>query len=345
MATLKDISKHLGLSVTQVSRAMNNHSDVSEATKERVHAAARDLGYVVNQSARSLVTGRSGLVSLIRPGGLSGPSDLSSLETISGLSDEFFQRGMQFVLHMMPPGADPLPVYRQAAASGSFDGFVLLDTELDDPRVKLLETMNTPFVVHGRTAKDAAHPYFDIDNAAVVLRHVQHLTDLGHSRIAMLNGRRGHAFSEYRIEGYQAGLRAAGLPYDPELVISARMTEGNGMVATARLFDDRPNRPTALICGNVLLAKGAYSALQAMELRIPDDVSVVAHDDVLYNIRGSAFYPSLTVTRSPFSDSWSELADILCAAIGGDENISMQRICDVEFIERASSARARQQTR
>ncbi len=338
MATLKDISKHLGLSVTQVSRAMNNHSDVSEATTERVHMAARELGYVVNQSARSLVTGRSGLVSLIRPGGLSGPADLSVLETISGLSNEFFERGMQFVLQMMPPGSDALPVYRQASASGAFDGFILIDAKLNDPRVTLLETLGSPFVMHGRAQPDATHPYFDIDNFEVARRHVTHLTELGHKRIAMLNAIPGQAYTEYRTQGYQAGLSAAGLPFDPSLVVNTQMTEGNGMISTARLFEDEQNRPTALICGSILLAKGAYTALQAMGLRIPEDVSVVAHDDVLHDIRGSAFYPSLTVTKSAFSESWSVLADILCAEIRGDENVARQHVAEFEFIVRASSA-------
>ena len=286
--------------MTQVSRAMNNHSDVSEATKESVPAAARERGYVANQTARSPVTGRSGLVSLIRPGGLAGPADVANLEIVSGLSKEFFQRDMQFVLHMMPPGEDVLPIYRKAAASGSFDGFVITDITPDDPRVALLEDMGVPFVVHGRVSTHARHPYFDIDNFGVARQQVKHLAELGHQRIAMLNGPSRNAFSQYRLQGYIAALGEAGLTYDPSLVVSGLMTEGNGMVLTARLFENRPDRPTALICGNILLAKGAYAAFQAMEMRIPDDVSVVAHDDVINDIRGSAFYPSLTVTKSPF---------------------------------------------
>ncbi|MEP1931340.1 MAG: substrate-binding domain-containing protein [Roseibium sp.] len=337
MATLKDISKHLGLSVTQVSRAMNNHSDVSKATRDRVQAAAKELGYAVNMSARSLVTGRSGLVSLIRPGGLSGPADITYLETISGLSNEFFKRGLQFVLHMVPIGEDALPIYHKAAASGSFDGFILTDLTPDDPRVALLTEMGVPFVAHGRSATHARHSYFDIDNFDVARQHVKHLAKLGHKRIALLNGPQNYAYSKYRLDGYLAALGEMGLAYDPDLVVSTLMTEGHGMVLTARLFEDGPARPTALICGNILLAKGAYKAFEAMDMRIPNDVSVVAHDDVIHDIRGSAFYPSLTVTKSPFSESWTNLADILCLEIQGKTTQKSQRLADVEFIARASS--------
>ena len=340
MTTLKDISKHLGLSVTQVSRAMNNHSDVSEATRERVQNAARELGYVANLTARSLVTGRSGMVSLIRPGGLSGSADFSNLETISGLSNEFFRRGLHFVLHMVPQGEDFWPIYRQAASNGAFDGFVLIDINLGDPRVTMLEKLGVPFVVHGRTETQPQHAFFDIDNVDVAYQNAKHLIDLGHRRIAMLNGPQGKAYSEYRLRGYKAALEEAGLNYDPNLVQSSAMTEANGMVLTARLFEDSPHRPTALICGNILLAKGAYAALQAMQLRVPDDVSVIAHDDVLSTIRGSAFYPSLTVTKSAFSESWSNLAEILCAQIQGDTSVKQQRLAKVEFISRASTGPA-----
>jgi len=342
MATLKDLSKHLGLSVTQVSRAINDHADVSQKTKERVREAAKELGYAVNRSARSLVTGKSGMVILIRPGALSGPADMSVLETISGLSDEFHKRGMQFLLNIMPPGTDPMPVYQSAATSGSFDGFVLIDTRRDDPRVALMTEMGVPFVVHGRSDPAADHNYYDIDNYQVAYTHAKNLLSLGHTRIALLNGPRGYAYSEYRLQGYQKALKEAGVSFDPALLVSEQMTEGNGMIATARLFEDKVHRPTALICGNILLAKGAYTALGAMEYRIPEDVSVVSHDDVLHNIRGSAFYPALTVSRSPFANSWSHLAEILCNTIQNPTARPHQHVAEVEFIERASTGPAPQ---
>lgn len=340
MANLKDISRHLGISVTQVSRALNGHSDVSEKTKERVQAAAKKLGYSVNLSARSLVTGQSGLVCVIKPGGLAGPEDVASLETISGLSLEFLERDLQLAVQIISPDADPLPAYRKAVASGSFDGFVLLGMQGDDVRVPLLQDLGVHFVGHGRAQSDAKHPYFDIDNHAVALAQVEHLTALGHRRIALINGPDGYAYSAYRLEGYQEGLAKAGIAFDPSLVVSGRMTEGLGMIVTARLFTDPDTSPTALICGDVPVAKGAYAALGAMNLDIPKDVSVVAHDDVLMNLRASAFYPSLTVTRSAFRNSWAPLVTILRSLIAGDTSVAQQVVDKSEFIVRASTGPA-----
>lgn len=340
MANLKDISRHLGISVTQVSRALNGHSDVSEQTKERVHAAAKKLGYAVNLSARSLVTGQTGLVCVITPGGLAGPEDVASLETISGLSLEFLERDLQLAVQISPSDVDPLPTYRKAVASRSFDGFVLMGMQSDDVRVPFLQELGVHFVGHGRAQPDATHPYFDIDNHAVALAQVDHLTALGHRRIALLNGPDGYAYSAYRLAGYQEGLAKAGIAFDPSLVVSGRMTEGLGMIATARLFADADSSPTALICGDVPIAKGAYAALGAMNLDIPNDVSVIAHDDVLMNLRASAFYPSLTVTRSAFRNSWAPLVSILQASIAGETSVAQQVVDTSEFIIRASTGPA-----
>ncbi|WP_417248457.1 LacI family DNA-binding transcriptional regulator [Celeribacter sp.] len=342
MTTLKDLSRHLGISVTQISRALNDHSDVSEATKERVRRGAKELGYSANRSARSLKTGRSGMVSLIRAGHLTFPSDLAALDIISGLSMEFSARDIQFALQMTDQDADVETIYGKAIGSGSFDGFVLIDLIENDPRIDIMEKAGVPYVTHGRASAEAKHPFFDIDNFAVAKWHTEHLIGLGHRRIAMLNGPKGYAYAQRRLEGYQAALREAGLPFNNSLVIHCTMTEAKGSVATAQLFAEGRERPTGIICANVFLARGAYSSLEALQLSVPSDVSIIAHDDVLSNIRTSAFYPALTVTRSPFERGWKALSRFLCDAIenGMDDRSRLQEVADFEFIERASTARA-----
>lgn len=337
MTTLKDLSRHLGLSVTQVSRAINDHDDVSASTKERVREAAKELGYSVNLTARSLVTGRTGMVCLIRDGHLNLPEHTSGFEVISGLSMEFSQRGYQFNLQMTPEGTDPVKVYKKAVASGSFDGFILTDATVNDERVALLEELGVPFVVHGRVGEDPKHAYFDIDNYGVALHQVRHLTKLGHKRIGLLNGRDGYVYSESRIDGYKDGLAEAGIAFDERLIRSGPMIEDQALISTIAMFQDIDPAPTALICSNILLAKGAYHALSALNLSIPQDVSVIAHDDVLSSIRASAFYPALTVTKSPFEDGYSVIADILCSRIDPSQKDVESVEVPFKFIERAST--------
>lgn len=338
MTTLKDLSKHLGISVTQVSRALNDHDDVSQKTKEKVRAGAKELGYSANLTARSLVTGRTGMICLIRTGHIKIPEEAPVFGVITGLSQEFTSRGLQFVLNMTPADVDPVLSYEKAINSKSFDGFVLIEAQKNDPRIALLEATGTPFVMHGRTGVNPTYPYFDVDNVQIAYHQTKHLTQLGHKKIALLNGHAKYAYSGERLAGFERGLDEVGEKNKPDWVSWGSMTEDRGMISTISLFEGAGEQPTALVCSNILLAKGAYKALEAMGLNVPGDVSVVAHDDVLRSVRASAFYPALTVTRSPFDQSWSHLADILCGLINGDDVQKKQIMADFEFVARASTA-------
>ena len=119
MATLKDLSRHLGLSVTQVSRALNGHSDVNEQTRARVQEAAKILKYQPNISARRLVTGRSGTVGLVVPPPVSTDGHAVFVEMISGLSASFAQQNVHFLLHVVNPQEDPVAVHRRLIDSAN----------------------------------------------------------------------------------------------------------------------------------------------------------------------------------------------------------------------------------
>lgn len=339
MATLKDIAAMLGLSVTQVSRALNDHSDVNEATRQRVKEAAKSLHYQPNISARKLVSGRSGMVGLVVSHEAQRDDDGLFMEVVSGLSGQFSGRGMQFVLHIAQGDEPVVNVYQRLIGSGALDGFVLTEPLDDDPRIAFLTAQGVPFVVHGRGIPGATYPYFDIDNHGLSQASTVHLLAHGHRRIALINGIAGRAYATARIAGYEAALRDAGVAPQPDLLCQGRMDEAQGLISTLRLFDgDAP--PTAIVCGNILIAKGVYRALEALGLRIPEDVSVIAHDDHLPTLRGSAFYPALTVTTSPLRDSWLPLADFLAGAIAGQPLADLQRILPVDFIVRQSVAEA-----
>ncbi len=341
MATLKDIARALELSVTQVSRALNGHSDVNEETRERVQAAARAMNYHPNISARKLVSGRSGLVGLVVPAHKNLGSDNIFLEVVAGLSAQFSGRGMQFVLHIMDDAEPVIPVYQKLIGKGLLDGFVLIDPLDDDPRIAFLQRAGVAFVVHGRTVAAPAYPYFDIDNEGVARELTGILLARGHRRIALLNGVAGRSYVTARSRGWRAALRAAGVTPREDWDVCAAMDEAHGLTSTVRLFTGAGERPTALICGNVRVAKGVYQALEALQLSVPGDVSVVAHDDHLPHLRASAFFPALTVTKSPLRDSWKPLADCLAGAVEGLPLADLQQIGRYDVIERASVAAPR----
>jgi LacI family transcriptional regulator len=338
MPTLKDLSRHLGLSVTQVSRALNGHSDVSEATRLRVEKAAKKLKYMPNVAARRLVSGRSGMVGFVERSYPGIARDTILLETVTGLSRCFSERDMQFVLHLSPhtDSKDMVAVYERLALGGGLDGFVLTNPRRDDARIRGLQDLGVPFVVHGRGELDATYPFVDIDNLGVGRMLTDHLIARGHHRIALINAEETYAFSAFRAQGYREALAAAGLPHLPRLVRTGRMTDALGMIATAQMFAGREPKPTAIICSNILIAKGVFSALEALGLSVPQDVSVVAHDDQVAELHPEGFYPPLTVTRSALSLSWTPLAEALVGAVEGAATETLQTFLPLEFREGGS---------
>lgn len=341
MATLKDISRHLNLSVTQVSRALNDHSDVNEETRTRVKEAAKVLKYQPNVTARKLATGRSGMVGLIVPYNSQMAADGMWMEVVSGLSAQFSGRGMQFVLHVAQQAEAVLPIYQKLISGGSLDGFVLVEPFALDSRPDFLSMAGVPFVVHGRTHGLTDYPYFDIDNFGLSYQSTRHLVALGHRRIALINGLEGRSYVESRSEGYRLALSQSGITFDPALLRHGLMKVSTGLLHCIELFRGQSHPPTAIICSNVLVAKGVYQALEALELRIPQDVSVLAHDDVLMGTVADAFFPALTVTRSPLRDSWQPLAEFLAGAIEGKPLGDLQRVAECAFVQRASDAAVR----
>lgn len=338
MATLKDLSRKLGLSVTQVSRALNGHDDVNALTRARVQQAARDLNYHPNISARKLASGRSGIVGLVLADTPARSADGLFVQMIGGLSRYFSERGMQFVLHVAGEGEDLARVHERLINGGSLDGFVLVEPQVDDRRIPYLQKRNVPFVVHGRHRAGPDYPFFDIDNHGVGYRLTEALTKAGHRQIAFLNGKVTHSFAAQRRDGFVQALRDAGIAPAPGLHLGAEMTEGFGLLSTVQLCGPGGARPTAIICGNTLIAKGVFDALAALGLRVPHDISVVAHDDDLPVFSAASIPVPLTVTAAALSESWQQLAELLALRIDGAPLGELQRFGQLSLIERASVA-------
>lgn len=340
MATIKDISRKLGISVTTVSRALNGYSDVNEDTRKRIQDAAKAMNYRPNQIARKLVTGRSGIVAMVLPDDFGITTKAIWFEIISGLSSEFSKREMDFVLNVSAK-ENILGVYQRMIDRGTADGFIIIAPVKNDPRVVMLNANKVPFVIHGQADQKCDYAYFDIDNYGLTRRSVDHLVGLRHRRIAFVSGPKEHGFITQRVRGFSDGLKAHGLEVKPSWICYAeRMSEDFGLVSAIRILTRSGPVPTAFICGNTLIAKGIYKAAASLNLSVPRDISVVAHDDALPENRAVNFDPPLTVTRAPLRNSSEPLADILVRRVQGEDLATLQVTEAEEFIIRQSSATA-----
>lgn len=338
MTTLKEISRELGVSVTTVSRALNGFPEVKKATRERVQKAADKLGYRPNRVAQRLVTGRSGMVGMIVKIKPDMSADQTFFEMLTGLTAALSCHDTDLVL-AVDQGVDPVLPYKKLLERDILDGFILNAPALDDPRVSYLRAQNIPFVLHGQDSPAPDYPVYSIDNAAVSDVSVKLLSQLGHRRIALINGGLKNAYARHRLTGFTEAMNTYGLSCD--LVRHEASLEDDGYtIALDLLAGAAP--PTAIICASTLVAAGAMRAIRDRGLRVPEDVSIMAHDDALPLTRAINFEPALTVTRAPLRDACVPLADMLIAHLNGTSAADLQVIEKAELIVRGSTGPAPQ---
>jgi LacI family transcriptional regulator len=273
---LKALSDSLGLSRTTVSRALNGYDDVSEATRERVMKAAREMGYVADPTARRLATGRADAIGIVYPFGAGDLGDPRFGEVVAGITERLAARNLDFIIVSARPGAE-LESYRRLVDGKLVDGLIVARTLVDDPRIAFLQSRGFPFVAYGRTRSVEPYAWFDFDNEAGAKVAVERLIGYGHRRIAMIDAPLSLNFAAQRRAGGVAALREAGIEPDPALLVECPFThEGGHQAAQALLALADP--PTAILVDNNIAGGGAFRALADSGRRLGEDVSLIVYD-------------------------------------------------------------------
>ncbi|MBZ9769384.1 substrate-binding domain-containing protein [Mesorhizobium sp. CA6] len=336
---LKQLSHMLSLSQTTVSRALNGYPEVNEETRRRVVDAAKRHGYRPNPSARRLATGKSGMIGYVLPTGAAVDIDPHFVEFLSGLGD--YARAHELDLVLSPADADDEETtYRRIVANRQVDAVYLSAPRPADKRLALVNTLGIPFIVHGRSEGfDFDYPYLDIDNEGAFHEASRLLIQLGHKRLALINGNERETFAIHRERGMRRALAANGLALGERHIRSVAMTEENGYRAARRLLEEA-EPPTAIVCSSLIMALGVVRAVRDLGLTIPGDLSLVAHDDVFPWLRPENFPVPLSTTRSSIRLAGARVAERLAARISGLEEGARGEVWPVDLIVRGSVAGA-----
>ncbi|MEZ5886412.1 MAG: substrate-binding domain-containing protein [Paracoccaceae bacterium] len=337
---LKELSERLGLSQTTVSRALNGFPEVSEATRAKVQAAARHYNYRPNMRARGLATGRAMAIGHVIP--VSSKHEIVNpvfADFIAGAGETYSGADYDMVLTVVSD-ADEADAYRKLRAKGTVDGIIVHGPKVTDSRIALLHEIGLPFVVHGR-ASEATLPYswLDVNNRRAFERATSFLLDLGHRRIALINGLEAMDFAYRRRRGYEAALATHGLAPDPALMLSEEMTEANGYRATRRLLG-LAAPPTALLTSSYISAIGARRAIEEHGLKLGRDISIVTHDDELSYFRNGEDVPIFTATRSSVREAGRQAAAMLLDLIADPDQTPQTRLLEAALIVGASTGPA-----
>lgn len=337
--TLRHLAGQLNLSPTTVSRALNGYPEVGRTTRERVQSAAREMGYSPDRSAQRLAHGRADAYGLVVPSSDRQLIDPIFAEFMGGVLDYGAKAGIEVTLVPVPPASE-LEAYRRAATERSVDGFIVSGPRRGgDLRVEALQAAGVPFVVHGRTGGESGFAWLDIDNRGAFREAGQLLLDHGHRRLALLGGDLAQTFGQERYGGLLEALAAHGLPRSALMVCSGPMTEDMGYsFARQLLATDRAEAPTAIVCSSIYIALGVLRAARAQGLRVPEDLSLITHDDRASYLRAEYFDPPLTATQSSLRAAGREVAAMLRQRVAGTPPQDLQQEWPVALVPRASVA-------
>jgi LacI family transcriptional regulator len=333
-ATIRDVAHRAGVSFKTVSRVLNDEPSVRPATRERVRAAIRELGYTPHHTARQMRTRRSKTIGFVSDEIATSPF---AVDIVKGAQLAAWEHGM--LLLVVNTERDP-EIERAAIASlleRRVEGIVCaaMFHRVVDPLPRLREV---PSVLVD--CFDAAHAYPAVVPDEEQGGHLatRTLIDRGHRRIGFvnLNPIASAAAAAGRLAGYHRALAESGIPYDDGLVRHTSTAPDQGYWLTSELLD-LPDRPTALFCGNDRAAAGAYCAIYQRGLRIPDDVAVVGFDD--QEEIAAHLMPQLTSVALPHlaMGRWGveRLIEMLAAPSRPDAPHAVHRLA-CPLVERAS---------
>jgi LacI family transcriptional regulator len=278
---LKDIARDLGVSVITVSKALRDHSDISQETKARVIKRCKEMNYRPNLAARALVTGRTNLLGFVVPDLLH--SFFS--EIVRGVSAAL--QGTGYTLVTTSSEQDP-KLERQAVEqliAQRVDVLLVASTQWTVEMFRRVEEAGIPYILIDRSFLGLPSHFIGVNDEQVGALATRHLAEVGCKRIAHIGGSELSPV-QGRMEGYKRTLAKLGLPAEPELIYNVEHVEeigdSTGYRATKKLLQLNP-QPDGIFCYNDAIAYGAIAAVLDEGLRVPEDVAIVGCGNILYN--------------------------------------------------------------
>ncbi len=331
MTTLEEIAKLSATSRSTVSRVINDDPHVSLATRDKVMAVVRQLNYHPNLAARSLVAGRTHVLGLVIPMGVSRLfTDPYFPILIQGAASACNANKHTVMLWLAEPEYERQMI-NQILYNGLIDGVIVASSLIDDSLIESLLKSSLCFIMIGRNLPNPELSYVDVDNQESARQAVHYLLRTGRRQIATITGPQNMIAGLDRLEGYRAALREWGLAADPGLIADGSFSEAGGYEAMRQLL---PRSPDAVFAASDAMAIGAMRALHDAGRRIPEDVAVVGFDNMPFAERAE---PPLTTVRQPIQRAGALAVETLIDMIENPDSRPRRIILPTELVIRQSS--------
>lgn len=334
--TIKDVAQAAQVSFKTVARVLNQEAGVSEALRTRVKAAADQLGYAPNISARGLRGSGSRMIVMVSIAPLPALRlDYGYLAAVQAATVRACRKHGYNLAIEAAYDEEGLAKAIDAALTLAPEGLLILPPLCDNPAmVAALEGCAADVVRIAPTVRTDLGWSVRMDDKAAAVAMTRHLLDLGHTDIAFIEGHPDHGASAARLDGFRLAMAEAGLASPRLRVEPGRFTFASGKTAGMRLLAREEDRPTAIFAANDVTALGVIAAAAELGLKPPEDVSVAGFDDI---DAARIVWPELTTIRQPL-EAFAEAAVELVIAAGKGET---ERWVAFELVARGSTGRPR----
>lgn len=323
--TIIDVAKVAGVSVSTVSRVINNKDDVSEETYHRVNQVITELGYAGSLAARSMRSHQTDVIGMIMP----DVDDPFSIEVMRGVNRAIIEESYDLLIYTNGE------IRKNNSATWEQQYVALLNSNVTDGVIIVTPMADrfssaSPVVSIDPNRNNPTGPAVISTNYHGALEAAEYLIKLGHRRIGYIGGRQDLLSAVRRQQGFEDAFKAADIPLDPDLIVPGDFSAETGFEQANKLLSlDTP--PTAIFAANDQSAKGVFLAAEARNLRIPDDLSVVGYDDI-----PEAAYLDLTTVNQHINHMGYIGTQMLFTLIRGEELESPVHKVNTELIIRGS---------
>lgn len=329
---IRDVAREAGVSTATVSRAINNPESVRAALRSRIDAATQALGYIPDAAARALSSRRTRTIGAVIP----------------TVDNAMFARGVEalqrylslkgYLLLLATSGYDPEVEQQQAQnmVSRGIDGLILRGDVHTEGLRRMLAVQRIPFVNVGVYHPDKPYASVGANNEAAAWRACRHLLELGHRRIGMVAALAQHNDrASARVQGVRRALFEAGLELPAQWLLEVPYRLDDARQAARGLLT-QADRPTAVVCGNDVIAYGVLLEAERRALSVPRDLSVMGFDDLEWSRH---LRPSLSTMHLPTDEVWSRAGEYLVNTLGG-QPVTLHYEVEASLVVRESTGNA-----
>ncbi len=330
---IEDIAKLAGVSRSTISRVLNNRSDVSERTRQKVMRIIEENNYRPNPAARTLVTQRTRVIGVLVPHSVTSFASPYLPTLLQGIDDASHQRDYATLLWWGKYGEEEERFTKRILHDNPLmEGLIVAFHNIDNALIGRMVETGIPFVMVERPGQYIDQiSYVTIDNVKAGRVATEHLISLGRRRIGHISGPMQTVDGIDRLTGYRYTLDRSGIPFNPDLVIEGQFDIDGGYMAMKELLKQNVD---ALFAGNDDTAVGAMQAIREAGLRIPEDIAVIGFDDLQPAL---SFGMKLTTIHQPVRQKGATAAALLLDMIEGNAPEPQRIILPTSLIVREST--------